>query len=228
MHGHGTIVASLAHAVPLVCLPHPIIADQVPLPEQVERIGAGRGLDGEWASEVDIAAAVDARRHARYILYVPNVRNNQNTDVLDEAERRFIDDLARLLVPWGVPHTAARVYGYLLLSPSPVSLDHLSENLQVSKSSASVAARLLEMYTLVRRHGVRGSRRVLYEASDNYEGMLAAQNRMLASGAELLKAGARSARSGATRARLGEMAEFYEASLEAMESLLRHWRARRR
>jgi len=158
---------------------------------------------------------------------VPNKRNQSNAIALDEAERRFIDDLARLLVPWGVPQTAARVYGYLLLSPSPVSLDRLSEDLQVSKSSASVAARLLEMYTLVRRHGVRGSRRVLYEASDNYEGMLTAQNRTLASGAELLRAGARSTKSAATRARLEEMAEFYEATLEAMESLLRRWRARR-
>jgi DNA-binding transcriptional regulator GbsR (MarR family) len=156
------------------------------------------------------------------------MRNKPNAEDLGEAERRFIEDLARLLVPWGVPQTAARVYGYLLLSPEPASLDRLSADLQVSKSSASVAARLLEMYTLVRRHNVRGSRRVLYEASDNYEGMLTAQNRMLASGADLLKAGARSATSDATRARLSEMAEFYEATLEAMESLLRRWRARRR
>jgi DNA-binding transcriptional regulator GbsR (MarR family) len=161
---------------------------------------------------------------------VPNKANLASAGgvALDEAERRFIEDIARLLVPWGVPQTAARVYGCLLLSPVPVSLDELGLHLQVSKSSASVAARLLEMYTLVRRHGVRGSRRVLYEASDNYEGMLTAQNRTLEAGAELLKAGARSARSDATRARLEEMAEFYAATLEAMESLLRRWRARRR
>src|ERR1700682_1192215 len=87
-------------------------------------------------------------------------------------------------------------------------------DLEISKSSASVAARLLEMYTLVRRHGERGTRRVLYEASDNYEGMLTAQNRTLASGAELLKAGARAAASPTARARLEEMAEFYEVNLE--------------
>jgi DNA-binding transcriptional regulator GbsR (MarR family) len=166
---------------------------------------------------------------ACYILYVPNKANKAPVALaLDEAERRFIDDVARLLVPWGVPQTAARVYGFLLLSPSPVSLDQISHDLQVSKSSASVAARLLELYTLVHRQGVRGSRRVLYEASDNYEGMLTAQNRTLEAGAELLKAGARSARSATTRARLEEMAEFYAATRHAMESLLRDWRARRR
>jgi DNA-binding transcriptional regulator GbsR (MarR family) len=166
--------------------------------------------------------------HWCYILHVPNTRNEAGAGVLDDAGRRFVDDMARLLVPWGVPLTAARVYGYLLLSPSPASLDRISADLQVSKSSASVAARLLELYTLVRRHGVRGSRRVLYEASDNYEGMLAAQNRTLQAGAELLRAGARSSPSAAIRGRLEEMAEFYAATLAAMESLLRQWHAGRR
>ena len=91
---------------------------------------------------------------------------------LTGAERRFIEDAARLLVPWGVPQTAARLYGYLLLSAGPVSLDRITNDLEISKSSASVAARLLEQYTLTRRHGERGSKRALYAVSDNYEGML--------------------------------------------------------
>jgi hypothetical protein len=159
---------------------------------------------------------------------VPNKRDQSDPVALDEAARRFVDDMARLLVPWGVPLTAARLYGYLLLSPTPVSLDRISHDLQVSKSSASVAARLLEMYTLVRRHGVRGSRRLLYEASDNYIGMMTAQNRLLESGAELLRAGARSAQSGVVRTRLHAMANFYDVALQAMETVLRQWRVRSR
>jgi predicted transcriptional regulator len=93
---------------------------------------------------------------------------------------------ARLMVPWGVPQAVARLYGYLLLGAEPVSLDRIAADLEVSKSSASVAARLLEKYTLVRRHGERGSKRVLYDASDNYEGMLSGQNRLLEASAELL------------------------------------------
>jgi predicted transcriptional regulator len=155
---------------------------------------------------------------------MPNIPNQGLTG----AERRFVEDIARLLEPWGVPRTAARLYGYLLLNDEPVSLDRMSADLEVSKSSASVAARLLEMYTLVRRHGQRGSRRVLYEASDNYEAMLTGQNRMLEAGAELLKAGARDVASGLARARLDEMAEFYLVTREAMETALRRWRERRR
>ena len=152
---------------------------------------------------------------------------NLPNDGLSDAERRFVEDMARLLTPWGVPQTAARLYGYLLLRAEPVSLDRMAADLQISKSGASVAARLLEMYTMVRRHGQRGSRRVLYEASDNYKGMLTAQNRMLEAGAALLRAGARDVASGKARERLEEMADFYLVTRDAMEDVLRRWRAKR-
>jgi DNA-binding transcriptional regulator GbsR (MarR family) len=143
-----------------------------------------------------------------------------------EPTRRFIEEVARLLVPWGVPQTAARLYGYLLLKPEPVSLDGIAEDLEISKSSASVAARLLEQYTLVRRLGERGSKRALYEASENYEGMLTQQSRLLEALAELLRTGAGNV-SGRTRDRLKEMAEFNLLMRDAMESALRRWRQRR-
>lgn len=145
-----------------------------------------------------------------------------------DAEHRFIEDVARLLVPWGVPQTAARLYGYLLLSAEPVSLDRITADLEMSKSSASVAARLLEQYTLARRHGERGSKRALYAVSENYEGMLTEQNRLLMSLAELMQAGAGGVASGPAAARLEEMAAFYRAIREAMETTLGHWRGRRR
>jgi DNA-binding transcriptional regulator GbsR (MarR family) len=153
--------------------------------------------------------------------------SNKANKGLSEAKRRFTEDVARLLVPWGVPQAAARLYGYLLLNPEPVSLDRITADLEIGKSSASVAARLLEQYTLVRRLGERGSKRALYEVSDNYEGMLTEQNRLLEVLAELLRTGAGSVASGSTRDRLKEMAEFYLVTREAMESALRRWRQRR-
>ena len=145
---------------------------------------------------------------------------------LVKSELRFIEDVARLLVPWGVPQTAARLYGYLLLRAEPVSLERITTELEISKSSASVAARLLEQYTLARRHGERGSKRALYAVSDNYEGMLTDQNRLLDALAALLRTGATTAASETTRDRLEEMAEFYLAIRQAMESALQQWRAK--
>jgi len=153
---------------------------------------------------------------------------NKSNKSLTEVEQRFIEDVARLLVPWGVPQTAARLYGYLLLSAEPVSLDRMTTDLEISKSSASVAARLLETYMLARRHGERGSKRALYEVSDNYEGMLTEQNRLLGALAELLRTSAGSAASGKAGDRLAEMAEFYSVTRQAMEEALRRWRAGRR
>ncbi len=49
----------MAHGVPLVCLPNPRISDQIPLAARVEALGAGRALDGEAATALEIGAAVD-------------------------------------------------------------------------------------------------------------------------------------------------------------------------
>lgn len=46
-----------------------------------------------------------------------------------KGEQRFVEDLARLLAPWGVPPVAARLYGYLLIRPHPVSLDQITADL---------------------------------------------------------------------------------------------------
>jgi DNA-binding transcriptional regulator GbsR (MarR family) len=155
---------------------------------------------------------------------MPNMSNDSTT----EPERRFVEDVARLLLPWGVPQTAARLYGYLLLRAEPVTLDRITIDLQISKSSASVAARLLEKYTLARRHGERGSKRVLYEVSDDYESMLSEQNRLLEALADVLRAGVHVAASRRTRDRLADMAEFYLTVRQAMEASSRHWRTKRR
>lgn len=55
--GHGTVCAALSHGVPLVCLPNPA-ADQPALAAQVARLGAGVTLDGERATEHEVADAV--------------------------------------------------------------------------------------------------------------------------------------------------------------------------
>jgi UDP:flavonoid glycosyltransferase YjiC (YdhE family) len=80
--GHGTVSASLAHGVPLICLPNPA-ADQPALADRVQALGAGIALDGENATAVEIAAAVHqvlarasyasaAQRLARMIAAAPS------------------------------------------------------------------------------------------------------------------------------------------------------------
>ncbi len=143
-------------------------------------------------------------------------------------EARFVEDIAGLLVPWGVPPAAARLYGHLLLDPQPVSLDEITRSLKISKSSASVAARLLESYRLARRHREPGTKRALYAVADNYEAMIGQQNRLLEALAERLRVGASIVRSKDASIRLSEMAEFYALMREAMDDALRRWKRRGR
>jgi len=143
-------------------------------------------------------------------------------------EQRFIEDVARLLMPWGVPPIAARLYGHLLLRSLPVSLDQITEDLGISKSSASVAARLLETYTLARRHSELGTKRALYAVADDYEAMIQQQNRLLDALAEQLNAGTGIVPSKEVDARLEEMAEFYRVMRGAMEDAMSRWKRSRR
>src|SRR5580704_17705092 len=116
---------------------------------------------------------------------MPNMSNKPPKDA-----HRFVEDVARLLIPWGVPPVAARLYGYLLLCPRPISLEQITEDIEISKSSASVAAPLLETYTLARRHSEPGTKRALYAVADDYEAMMQQQNRLLDALAGQLNAGA--------------------------------------
>ncbi len=127
-----------------------------------------------------------------------------------------------------VPPVAARLYGHLLLCPRPVSLDQITEELGISKSSASVAARLLESDTLARRHGEPGTKRALYAVADDHEAMIRQQNRLLDALAGQLEAGAGIATSKAASARLAEMADFYRVMQGAMEDAMRRWKRGRR
>ena len=56
--GHGTVLASLRHGVPLLCLPNPV-ADQPILARQIAELGCGLSLDGETAAPGAIRAAVE-------------------------------------------------------------------------------------------------------------------------------------------------------------------------
>src|SRR5438067_11341247 len=61
--------------------------------------------------------------------------------------------------------TAGRIYGVLYLSPGPLSLDEIGEQVGTSKGNASVQVRELLDLGMVRKVWVRCSRRDYYGAS---------------------------------------------------------------
>lgn len=72
--------------------------------------------------------------------------------------------LGRLARFFGFSEVMGRLYGTLLLSPEPLSLDELAERLQISKGSVSMNMRALERWGMAHEVWMRGERKKYYEA----------------------------------------------------------------
>lgn len=124
----------------------------------------------------------------------------------DEA---FIQAVAALMIRMGMQPIAARMYGYLLLSNEPLSLDELVTGLGVSKSSASVATRVLERFGIARRFTEPGTKRVRYGISGRCDGYLVEQIQFFDAMGHLLKGRATTHPRDQTVGRLLELGDFY-------------------
>lgn len=62
---------------------------------------------------------------------------------MDTVTTNFTDRMGLLFEAEGQPRTAGRIFGYLMVSDDPCSLDGLAEALTVSKASVSTNARML-------------------------------------------------------------------------------------
>ena len=79
----------------------------------------------------------------------------------------MLEGLGRFADYFGYSKVIGQLYGALLLSPEPLSLDELKDRLQISKPSVSMNMRTLETLGAVRPVYVRGDRRKYYEADSD-------------------------------------------------------------
>ena len=134
-------------------------------------------------------------------------------------DERFVNDLASLLIPTGMPPIAVRIYGHALLRKEPASLDQIVDELGVSKSSASVAARLLERYGILRRLTESGTKRVRYAISGRCDGFIAEQIALFDSMGRLLKARAKAHPRDEASVRLDDLGSFYLRLRDALDEV---------
>ena len=153
---------------------------------------------------------------------------NISTDPDAEGRRRFIEDFGRYFAQWGLGATLGRIWGYLLLSPEPASLDLIAADLGISKSNASTTCRQLEQFLLVRRSGQPGSRRALYEANAMsrrfFDQILATYQEL----ARMLENGLPLSPDERVRARLDEAVDFFHAWLREFSQLVQRLEDSRR
>ncbi|MCW1431117.1 GbsR/MarR family transcriptional regulator [Novosphingobium sp. JCM 18896] len=144
-----------------------------------------------------------------------------STSQLSPEQTRFIDDLAGLLGAWSMPANAARLYGYLQIMNVPVSLEEIARDLEISRSHAHTAAKVLEDYGNARGIPSRGSRRILYVCGDDPATPLRPQVATLEKMSQLIAKRGPDIAAGEAAARLTRLAAFHHELHEAMHVVVR-------
>jgi DNA-binding transcriptional regulator GbsR (MarR family) len=147
---------------------------------------------------------------------------------MDARASRFADRVAALFEHDGLPPIAGRIFALLLLSEEARSLDELSEDLGVSKASASTNARLLAQFGVVEQVRRPGSRRDYYRAAaDLFERSMARRLDRWEEFTRVIGEGRRSLPLPSRKVR--ERLERYESALSYMAEAIGHaltqWRA---
>ena len=154
------------------------------------------------------------------------MRSRTTADKTDD----FVEQIAVLLEADGLPRVAGRIFGLLLVSAEPRSLDEIAEHVGVSKASISINVRLLEEKGSVERVGRQADRRDYYRIADDIlerslEQRIARWRRF-----HEVIAGARQTcviKQESVRSRLEAMDHVYQHMLDATTRALDEWRARR-
>lgn len=146
---------------------------------------------------------------------------------MDAIAGRFVDRLGLLAEEEGFPQIAGRMLGYLLLHEGAHSLDQLADALQISKTSASTNARLLEQNGLIVRAAAPGDRKDYYTLpTDEWEGFFTIAMRRMKRLRELVSTvlSELPAEEQASQRRLREVERFYGFLLDSIERDLGRWR----
>ena len=146
---------------------------------------------------------------------------------MEESVQQFVEKMGLICEKEGMARSAGRIFGLLLVSDHPYSLDELAEALQASKASVSTNCRMLEQFGMIARVSSLGDRRDYYRVEgDPWEKMLrVAQERwrfmshVLADAAASLPAANAEGRRRTRRA-----VEFHELLIRESDRLLEHWR----
>jgi DNA-binding transcriptional regulator GbsR (MarR family) len=86
---------------------------------------------------------------------------------MDETRHALIEDFGNGYVRFGHSELMGRIVGLLLCSEEAMTVDDISERLEVSKSPVNQIARRLEELNLIRRVWVRGDRKHYYQIADD-------------------------------------------------------------
>jgi DNA-binding transcriptional regulator GbsR (MarR family) len=146
---------------------------------------------------------------------------------MDSANTSFTDRMGLLFEAEGQPRTAGRIFGHLMLSDDPRSLDQLAEALTVSKASVSTNARMLADKGVLERVYRAADRHDYYRvAPDFFNRTMAERLQRWQRFAEAVGEARRTLPIGSegARARLEGYETAYAFMVEAIREALESWR----
>ncbi|REB08877.1 GbsR/MarR family transcriptional regulator [Sporosarcina sp. BI001-red] len=87
---------------------------------------------------------------------------------LEKSRKRITESIAQNIHLYGLPPSAGRQFGMMFFEDHPLTLDDMSAELGMSKTSMSTSIRSLSEAKLVDRVWERGVRKDLYEVKDDW------------------------------------------------------------
>ena len=87
---------------------------------------------------------------------------------LVQAREHFIQGLSRISYFWGFPKAMGAIFGAVYLSPEPITLDELVEQVNISKGAASTNVRNLERLGMIHKQYKVGDRKDFYIAETDF------------------------------------------------------------
>jgi DNA-binding transcriptional regulator GbsR (MarR family) len=154
---------------------------------------------------------------------VLNIKNRPRART-EDPRIGIADDIGRVYTRYGLALSIGRVFGLLLASDEPLTLDEIAGTLGISKSGASVAARDLERAGVVHRLGTPGSKRVLYEATESMESTFAGTFARVQDSLNAMNRAHSRLAAGRAKRRMKEMVEVHEFWLRESSGIIERWR----
>lgn len=143
------------------------------------------------------------------------------------ARHTFVTSVGDLLASWNLPHATGRVYGLLLLTEEPISLDSIAAELELSKGAVSTAVRQLDSWGLARVIPQPGSRRLLVEATGGIDSLLEASQARARTLIAALREGEALVRPGPAQERLQDVIGLFAGYVDVGGQMLARHRERR-
>lgn len=89
-------------------------------------------------------------------------------ETLEKARERIIETIAQNIHLYGLTPSAGRQFGTMFFHNEPLTLDDMTEELGMSKTSMSTSVRALSDLKLVERAWKRGVRKDLYQVKEDW------------------------------------------------------------